>query len=191
MYFLQCRLILPDGLNDSKSLSAEVLAWCQIGDKPLSDQSLRHHMASLTNWGRATHICVGRLTIIGSDNGLSPGRRRAIIWTNAGILLIGPLGINLNEFLIEIYTFSFKKIHLKVSSGKWRPSCLGLNVLSHKEFILLAPVAMICVIIVNSVCFFWNFSVNIYIYTYIYNESNDAIHKLLINDTVYVPQIFK
>ena len=41
-----------------------------------------------------THICVGNLTIIGSDNGLSPGWRQAIIWTNAGILLIGPLGKN-------------------------------------------------------------------------------------------------
>ena len=85
--------------------------------------------AVLTHWGRATHICVGKLTIIGSDNGLSPGRRQAIIWTIAGILLIGPLGTNFSEILIEIYTFSFKKIHLQVSSGKWRPSCLGLNVL--------------------------------------------------------------
>ena len=33
----------------------------------------------LTHWGRVTHICVGNLTIIGSDNGLSPGRRQAII----------------------------------------------------------------------------------------------------------------
>ena len=32
----------------------------------------------LTHWGRVTHICVGNLTIIGSDNGLSPGRRQAI-----------------------------------------------------------------------------------------------------------------
>ena len=44
----------------------------------------------LTHWGRVTHICVGKLTIIGSGNGLSPGRRQAIIWTNAGILLIEP-----------------------------------------------------------------------------------------------------
>ena len=44
----------------------------------------------LTHWGRVTHICVGKPTIIGSDNGLSPGRRQAIIWTNAGILLIEP-----------------------------------------------------------------------------------------------------
>ena len=45
--------------------------------------------APLTHWGRVTHKCVSKLTIIGSDNGLSPGRRQAIIWTNAGILLIG------------------------------------------------------------------------------------------------------
>ena len=42
----------------------------------------------LTHWGRATHICISKLTIIGSDNGLSPEWRQAIIWTNAGILLI-------------------------------------------------------------------------------------------------------
>ena len=80
-----------------------------------------------------THICVGKLTIISSDNGLSPGRRQAIIWTNAGILLIGPLGTNFSEILIEIHTFSFKKMHFKLSSGKWRPFCLGLNVLSKKR----------------------------------------------------------
>ena len=43
------------------------------------------------------HICISKLTSIGSDNGLSPGRRQAIIWTNAGILLIGPLGTNFSE----------------------------------------------------------------------------------------------
>ena len=76
------------------------------------------------------HICVSKLTIIGSDNGLSPGRRQAIIWTNAGILLIGPLGANFSEILIEFHTFSLKKMHFKRLSAKWRPFCLGLNVLS-------------------------------------------------------------
>ena len=76
-----------------------------------------------------THICVGNLTIIDPDNGLSPGRRQAIIWTNAWILLIGPLGTNSSEILVGIQTFSFKKMHLKMSSAKWRPFCLGLNVL--------------------------------------------------------------
>ena len=56
-----------------------------------------------------TDICVSNLTIIDSDNGLSPGRRQAIIWTNAGILLIGPLGTNFSEILIEIQTFSLRK----------------------------------------------------------------------------------
>ena len=83
----------------------------------------------LTHWGRVTHICVGNLTNIDSDNGLSPGRRQAIIWTNAGLLLIGPLGTNFNEILSKIHKFSFKKKHLKMSSGKWRLFCLGLNVL--------------------------------------------------------------
>ena len=72
----------------------------------------------LTHWGRVMHICVGNLTIIGSDNGLSPGRRQAIIWTNAGILLIGPLATNFSEILIGIQTFSIKKMHSKMSSGK-------------------------------------------------------------------------
>ena len=83
----------------------------------------------LTHWGRVTHICVSKLTIIGSDNGLSPGRRQAIVWTNAGILLIRPLGTNISETSIKIHIFSFKKMHLKMSSGKWWPFCLGLNVL--------------------------------------------------------------
>ena len=76
-----------------------------------------------------THICVGKLIIIGSDNGLSPGRRQAIIWTNDRILLIGPLGTNINEISNEIHIFSFGKMHLKMSSAKWRLFRLGLNVL--------------------------------------------------------------
>ena len=83
----------------------------------------------LTYWGRVTHICVNKLTIIGSDNGLSPGRRQAIVWTNAGILLIGPWGTNFSEILIEIQSFSLKKIRLKMSSAKCCSFRLGLNVL--------------------------------------------------------------
>ena len=75
----------------------------------------------LTHWSRVTHICVGNLTIIGSDNGLSPSRRQAIIWTSAGVWLIGILETDFSEILIEIHTFSFKKMHLKMSSEKWRP----------------------------------------------------------------------
>ena len=61
----------------------------------------------LNHWGRVMHICVSNLTIIGSDKGLSPGKCLAIIWTNAKILFIGPLGTNVSEILIPILTFSF------------------------------------------------------------------------------------
>ena len=84
----------------------------------------------LTHWGQVTHICISKLTIIGSDNGLSPKRRQAIIWTNAGILLIGSLGTNFGEILTEIHIFPLKEMHLKT---KWQPFCLGLNVLTHTE----------------------------------------------------------
>ena len=88
----------------------------------------------LTHWGRVTHIRVSWLIIIGSDDGLSPGRRQAIIWTKAGILLIGPLATIFSEILIEIYIFSFNKMYLKMSSAKWRPFCLGLIVLMNVIF---------------------------------------------------------
>ena len=63
------------------------------------------------------YICVGNLAIIGSNNGLSTG----------------PLGTNFSDILIEIHTFSFKKMHLKMSSGKWWLFCLDLNVLKQAK----------------------------------------------------------
>ena len=95
----------------------------------------------LTHWGRVTHICVSKLTIIGSDNGLSPDRRQAIFWTNAGLLLIVPLGTKFNEILIEILTFSFKKMRLKVPSAKRRPFCLGVNVLKQGTWMAVQQLA--------------------------------------------------
>ena len=98
-----------------------------------------------------THICVGKLTIIGSDNGLLPGRRQAIIWTSAGILLIEPFGTNFSEILIGIKIFSFKKMCLKMPSAKWRPFCLGLNELSAitlnvnmNQYIVMTSVMVCC-----------------------------------------------
>ena len=76
-----------------------------------------------------THLCVGNLTIIGPDNGLAPARRQAIIWTNAGILLIGPVETKFNAILSELVAFLFKKIRLNVM-----PFCLDLNMLKQKRF---------------------------------------------------------
>ena len=94
----------------------------------------------LTHWGRVTYICISKLTISGSDNGLSPGRRQAIIWTNAGILLIRNLRTNFSGILMEIHTFSFKKMHLKMLSAKWRPFCHGFNVLRWDLSLKQSPV---------------------------------------------------
>ena len=80
-----------------------------------------------THWGRVTHVCVGNLIIISSDNGLSPDQRQAIIWTDAAIMLTGALGTKFSEILIEIQTVSLKKMLLK-TSVKWRPFCLSRNV---------------------------------------------------------------
>ena len=132
---------VPMGLINNIPALVQIMAWNQPGDKPLSEpmrvRLLTHiyvtrpqWVKGLTHWGRVTHICIVKLTIIGSDNGLSPGRRQAIIWTNAGILLTGPLGTNFSEIFIGINTLSFTKIHLKMSSGKRRPFCLGFNELT-------------------------------------------------------------
>ena len=116
---------------------------------------LRFHWSLfLTHWGRVTHICVDKLTIIDSDNGLSPGRRQAIISINTGVLLIGPLGTNLSEILIEIYAFSFTKMHLKTSSGKWPPSCLGFNVL-RSEFTTFQSLSEPMMLIHWHICANW------------------------------------
>ena len=101
------------------------LIYASLGLNELKAMRFHLRLTKLCSW--VTHICVGKLTNIGSDNGLSPGRRQAIIWTNAGTLLIGPLGTYLSEIWIEILTFSFKKMHLKMSCAKWRPFCLRLN----------------------------------------------------------------
>ena len=80
---------------------------------------------------RPSDACI--LATIGSDSGLSPGRRQAIIWTDAGIWIIGFLGTNFIEIATKIHAFSFKKMRLKMSSGKWRPFCLGPNVLTRPK----------------------------------------------------------
>ena len=78
-----------------------------------------------------TYICVGDLTTIGSDNGLSPGRRQAIIWTNAWILLIGPSGFgnklqwNLNRNPnIFIQENSFESVVCEIAAILSWPQCV-------------------------------------------------------------------
>ena len=69
---------------------------------------------ALTHWGRVTHICVCKLTIIGSDNGLSPGRRPAIIWTNA----------HQNSYIF-IHENALENVVRKLAAILSRPQCVN------------------------------------------------------------------
>ena len=103
-----------------------IILDCVIASPDLIWLCTKGHL--LTYWG---------LVIFGSDNDLSPGRRQAIIWTDDGIFLIGPVGTNFSEILSEIHIFSFKKKLFKASSAKWRPFCLGLNMLTRQYYICI------------------------------------------------------
>ena len=109
--------------NVMSSLTGQVHSFTKCSVSLLSNRDL------LTIIG--TDNGLPNITIIGSDNGLSPGQHQAIIWTGAGILLIGPLGTNFSEILIENHIFSFKidafeKVVWEMSSILSRPPCAKL-----------------------------------------------------------------
>ena len=76
------------------------------------------------------YICISELGITGSGNGLSPMRHQAIAWISDDLLSTGTLRTNFSEILLKIWRFSCTKIHLKMSSVKWRLFCLSLSVLN-------------------------------------------------------------
>ena len=85
----------------------------------------------LTHWGRVTHICVSKLTIIGSDNGLLPGRHQAIIWTKAGIWSIEPLGTNFNRNSnIFIQENAFESVVCEMAAMLSRPQCVNHTIIT-------------------------------------------------------------
>ena len=131
-------LTMAWGRRQQTNLPAPVLAkfydpkWGQRINTLRPRQNARHILKAISLNSSPPSVAYMRQwfrVIIGSDNGLSPIRRQAIFWTNDGILLIRTIGTNSNEILSKIHTFSFKKMRLKMSSAKWRPCCLGLNVL--------------------------------------------------------------
>ena len=108
-------------LNTKWIITKITLSWA------LKEFVTRIH--AFSHWGRVTHICVNKLTIIGLNNGLSPGRHQAIIWTNAGALLIGPIGTDYNENFINsnfIHFHSRNSILVCLTNGVH--FFLGLNV---------------------------------------------------------------
>ena len=125
--------IIPKSLIKNKPMLVKIMAWhwlfhllSELTMTKFSDIYTSFGLGDLNHSGRVTHICIRKFSIIRSVNVLLPARRQAIIWTNAGILLFGPLG-SFSEILITD-PFSFKTMLLKMSSGKWH-FCLGLNVL--------------------------------------------------------------
>ena len=102
-------------------------------------------LAQLHNWILLTHIYVTESCSTASDNGLSPIRHQAIIWTNAGLLSTVPLGTIFSEISMKKQNFSFTKVHLKYRLRndshfvqgrwfKWKPkpnSPQGLEILTH------------------------------------------------------------
>ena len=106
---------------------------CLFLTSTIANCSIYYLQNTLTHWGQMTHICVCKTTIIGSENGLLPGRRQAIIWINAGKLFIGNLGTNFSEIFIECHSFSFKKMHMKMAAILSRPQCLNGQVSPHLE----------------------------------------------------------
>ena len=138
-----------------------LLCWCVYTSLSLNEFNEKNISACqwewtesvlemLTHWGRVTHICVTYLTIIVSDNGLSPSRHQAIIWTNDGILLIRPLGTNFSEILIEIHKISiqenaFENIVCEMTAILSRPqcvkcwSCTCMNLVINSFTIILTP----------------------------------------------------
>ena len=114
----------PWNLNETDFFPQDNAFW-----KSAKCQTFCLRLNVLTHWGWLTHICV-------SD------QCQAIIWTNAGILSIRPFGTNMNEIFIKIQQISFKKMHLKISSGRFRPFCPSLNVLNMCESSLLGSTPM-------------------------------------------------
>ena len=99
----------------------------------------------LAHWGRVMHIWTGNLTIIDSDNGLSPGWRQAIIWTNGRLLLIGPLGTNFSEILIEIHICTqenaFETVVCEMVAILSRTQCVKYN--QHNQMSILTAVLVL------------------------------------------------
>ena len=103
MWYLQVQRRITHGLPEY-SLAELFWRWEYIQENAVF---------ILTHWGRVTHICVGNLAILGSDNGLLPGRRQTIVWNNTGILLIRPSETNFSGILIKIHSFHSRKYFWK------------------------------------------------------------------------------
>ena len=82
------RLVPPSGQAYFNALTM----WCTHTN--VRGSILPREVMGLTHWGRVTHICVSKLTIIGSDNGLSPGRLSCVCYQTRSELMPGRHRVN-------------------------------------------------------------------------------------------------
>ena len=82
---------------------------------------------------RLFRIIFQMTAIIVPDNGLSPVWRKANIWNIDGWSFIRPFGKK-----VSMYSFLLKNMNLKISSAKWWPLCLGLNVVKAEGNVILS-----------------------------------------------------
>ena len=126
-----CRLfnhIPRDSFPVAMSIESYLTCAGQDWDN-LADTKPRNTANVLSHWGRVTHICVGKLTNFVSDNGLLSGRRQGHYLNQCWNIVNWTLRENLQWNLIGI----IEENALKMSSTKWRPFCLSLNVLNKRN----------------------------------------------------------
>ena len=121
-------------LNTYHRFRQWALSWDDHKDTVWFTWSMHPNRLRVNSLRPSTHICVNKFTIIGSNGGLYPSRRQTIIWTNARILLIGPLGTNFSEILIAIQENAFESIVWHMASILSRPQCAPSLVTANEEW---------------------------------------------------------
>ena len=97
-------LVILSLIAIAKSVCANWTRYLMFSNKPTT---------RLTHWGRVTHICVNKLTIIGSDNDLSLGLRKTFRWN-----------FKRNSYIF-IQENSFENVVWEVATILSRPQCVN------------------------------------------------------------------
>ena len=89
---------------------------------------------------------ISKLTIISSDNGLSPKRRQAIICTNAWILLIATSGTNLVNSEVKFYIFiqenAFENVFCEMAAILSLPQCVKVAYGMLQDFVTIIIISI-------------------------------------------------
>ena len=128
-YYLRQEIItcLASGISKSTNYIIRVRLDKYVKSPEYKCTKTQLKCTCITHGGRVTHIYVGRITIMGSDDGLSPGRFQPIIWTSAKILLSGPVGTNKRNIHWNVNIFiqgnAFENVVCEMvailSRGRW------------------------------------------------------------------------